>query len=47
MSLTYMMPVAIRYSAKKMAKPISFFLAAPKAKSVCLTGDFNDSRNVL
>ena len=31
-----------RYSAKQMAKPISFFCSAPKAKSVCLSGEFND-----
>jgi 1,4-alpha-glucan branching enzyme len=31
-----------RYSAKKMAKPISFICVAPGAKQVCLTGDFND-----
>ena len=41
MNLTYKTPADMRYSAKKMTKPISFFFAAPKAKSVCLTGDFN------
>jgi 1,4-alpha-glucan branching enzyme len=33
---------ADRYSAKKMAKPINFICAAPEAKQVFLTGDFND-----
>jgi len=31
-----------RYSARNMAKPITFFCAAPQAKSVALIGDFND-----
>jgi 1,4-alpha-glucan branching enzyme len=31
-----------RYSAKKMAKPVNFFCAAPAARSVTLVGDFND-----
>jgi 1,4-alpha-glucan branching enzyme len=31
-----------RYSAKKMAKPINFVCVAPKARHVCLTGDFNN-----
>jgi 1,4-alpha-glucan branching enzyme len=31
-----------RYSAKKMAKPLNFMCAAPDAKAVFLTGDFND-----
>ena len=31
-----------RYPARKTAKPVNFYLAAPKAKSVCLAGDFND-----
>lgn len=31
-----------RYSAKKMAKPVNFILAAPDAKRVTLAGDFND-----
>ena len=36
-------PTALhRYSAKKMAKPVNFICAAPKAKSVSLIGDFND-----
>ena len=31
-----------RYSAKKMAKPVNFYLQNPAAKSVSLIGDFND-----
>ena len=31
-----------RYSAKKMVKPVNFICAAPEAKQVFLTGDFND-----
>ena len=31
-----------RYSAHNSHKPVSFFCAAPKAKSVELIGDFND-----
>ena len=31
-----------RYSAKKMAKPVTFICIAPVAKSVSLIGDFND-----
>jgi len=42
MNTTYDKPRAIRYSARRNAKPISFFIAAPKARTVCLTGDFND-----
>ena len=30
------------YSAKSIIKPIIFVYSAPQAKSVCLTGDFND-----
>ena len=30
------------YSAKKMAKPINFFCAAPGAKAIAVVGDFND-----
>ena len=35
-------PSASIYSAQHMAKPINFYLAKPDAKSVYLTGDFND-----
>jgi 1,4-alpha-glucan branching enzyme len=42
MSLMDQPPTRTPYSAKKTVKPISFFFAAPKAKSVCLCGDFND-----
>ena len=42
MNTTYEKPKASRYSAAKTAKPVNFYLAAPKAKSVCLAGDFND-----
>jgi 1,4-alpha-glucan branching enzyme len=31
-----------RYSARKMAKPVNFFLAAPEARVVSLIGDFNE-----
>jgi len=31
-----------RYSAKKMAKPVNFICAAPQARQVHLSGDFND-----
>ncbi len=30
------------YSAREMAKPVNFYCAAPRAKSVNLAGDFND-----
>jgi 1,4-alpha-glucan branching enzyme len=30
-----------RYSAHNSLRPISFYCAAPGAKSVCITGDFN------
>ena len=30
-----------RYSAKRMAKPVSFVCVAPEANSVCVVGDFN------
>ena len=30
-----------RYSARNIAKPVNFYCAAPRAKTVCLTGDFN------
>jgi 1,4-alpha-glucan branching enzyme len=33
--------VNIRYSARAMVKPISFFCIAPNADCVCLVGDFN------
>lgn len=33
---------AKRYSAKHMAKPVSFICLAPQAHEVFLTGDFND-----
>jgi 1,4-alpha-glucan branching enzyme len=31
-----------RYSAKRMAKPITFFYQSPQAKAVFVTGDFNE-----
>src|SRR5688572_23754326 len=31
-----------RYAAKKIIKPINFAWLAPGAKTVCLSGDFND-----
>ncbi|MEW6305434.1 MAG: isoamylase early set domain-containing protein [Verrucomicrobiota bacterium] len=31
-----------RYSAKKMAKPVSFTFFAPEAQDVRIMGDFND-----
>ncbi len=34
-------PELNRYSAKDLIKPIKFYFAAPKAKSVFLLGDFN------
>ena len=30
------------YSAENVVKPVHFFCRAPKARSVCLIGDFND-----
>jgi 1,4-alpha-glucan branching enzyme len=42
MNLAFKMPTRAPYSAKNMTKPVSFFFAAPNAKSVCLAGDFND-----
>jgi 1,4-alpha-glucan branching enzyme len=30
------------YSARKMAKPVNFFLTAPQAHKVSVIGDFND-----
>ena len=42
MNSTYEKPNPTRYSAKHMAKPVSFFFAAPQALAVCLSGDFND-----
>lgn len=35
-------PIAARYSAKDMAKPIHFFCAAPGARTVHLVGDFSE-----
>ena len=40
MNMTYDISRA-RYSGKGMAKPISFFLHAPDAQTVCVAGDFN------
>jgi 1,4-alpha-glucan branching enzyme len=31
----------VRYSAKKMIRPVNFVCVAPAAKHVCLVGDFN------
>ena len=42
MNTTYEKRNTNRYSARQMAKPVNFYLAAPKAKSVCLAGDFNE-----
>jgi len=30
-----------RYSARKMTKPVNFFLTAPQARTVSVIGDFN------
>lgn len=35
-------PAASPYSAKKMAKPVNFYLQRPSAKSVSLIGEFNN-----
>ncbi len=35
-------PDTARYSAKNSLKPVNFYCAAPRAKRVELTGDFND-----
>ncbi|SPE60052.1 Glycoside hydrolase family 13 domain protein [Verrucomicrobia bacterium] len=35
-------PRLSRYSPLGLVKPVNFYCAAPKAKSVCLVGDFND-----
>ncbi len=34
-------PSGYRYLPGSMAKPVSFYCAAPNALSVCLVGDFN------
>lgn len=31
-----------RYSARRMQKPVNFFLAAPEARQVEVVGDFNE-----
>jgi len=31
-----------RYSARNSHKPVTFFCAAPRARAVALTGDFNE-----
>src|SRR5882672_1477669 len=41
MNSTLENPRTLRYSARHISKPISFFFASPKAKSVNLAGDFN------
>lgn len=40
-------PHSTCYSARDMAKPVNFYCAAPRAKSVNLAGDFNDSGSLL
>jgi 1,4-alpha-glucan branching enzyme len=35
-------PHSTAYSAREMTKPVNFYCAAPRAKSVTLAGDFND-----
>jgi 1,4-alpha-glucan branching enzyme len=42
MNATLEAPISKPYSARNMAKPISFYCAAPQAESVYLMGDFND-----
>ena len=41
-SQTYSVGRIDRYSAKKMAKPITFICAAPTAQRVSLVGDFDE-----
>ena len=42
MNILHKYPNRTCYSAKKMAKPVNFYCAAPRAKSVNLVGDFNE-----
>jgi len=42
MDLLHANPRSTPYSAREMAKPVNFYCAAPKARSVNLTGDFNE-----
>ena len=35
-------PHSTTYSTREMTKPVNFYCAAPRAKSVTLAGDFND-----
>lgn len=41
MNTTRNSPVGARYSAENTHKPVNFYCAAPRAKSVELVGDFN------
>jgi 1,4-alpha-glucan branching enzyme len=41
MNTIYDTPIAIRYSARSMAKPVNFYCEAPRAHAVHLVGDFN------
>jgi 1,4-alpha-glucan branching enzyme len=41
MNMTQNNPVGGRYSAKNSHKPVNFYCAAPRAKSVEIAGDFN------
>ena len=36
--------LGLRYSAKRMAKPVNFFCMAPEAQAVSVIGDFNEWR---
>jgi 1,4-alpha-glucan branching enzyme len=42
MDILHANPRSTPYSAREMAKPVNFYCAAPKARSVNLTGDFNE-----
>jgi len=41
MNTTISKPAQDSYSARDMLKPVHFFCSAPRARSVCLVGDFN------
>ena len=42
MSILHTNPHSTPYSASDTAKPVNFYCAAPRAKSVTLVGDFNE-----
>jgi 1,4-alpha-glucan branching enzyme len=42
MEILHEHPHSTAYSVRDMAKPVNFYCAAPKAKSVYLAGDFNE-----